>query len=332
MIIGLTGKNGAGKGEVAAELVRLGFEYFSLSDVLRGELKKHKRPTTRDNLTHLGNELRRTYGAGALSLKTLAKIDPYKNNVVDSFRNPGEVEVFRKNGPFTLIAVTAEAKIRFQRLRSRARENDPRTLSEFLKVEKREHKPTTPMDPYPQNISACVAAADVKIPNNGTLEQLYRHVVNCLQKIIHRQKRPDWDDYFINIAKVVALRSNCMKRKVAALIVKEGRIISTGYNGTPRGTKNCSEGGCPRCNSFTRSGSGLEECFCSHGEENAIVQAAYHGISIKGSTMYTTFSPCLLCTKMIINAGIKEVVYNQSYPLNQNSFRLLKQTGIKVRK
>ncbi|MCI0504035.1 dCMP deaminase family protein [Candidatus Micrarchaeota archaeon] len=135
----------------------------------------------------------------------------------------------------------------------------------------------------------------------------------------------------MGIAKVVASRSNCVKRKVAAVIVKDKRIISTGYNGTPRGTRNCSEGGCPRCNSFTESGKNLEECLCSHGEENAIVQASYHGISIKESTIYTTFSPCLLCTKMIINAGIKEVVYNVDYPMADTPLRLLRDAGVKVR-
>ena len=84
-------------------------------------------------------------------------------------------------------------------------------------------------------------------------------------------ERPDWDEYFMEIAKVVALRSNCSRRHVAAVIVKDKRIISTGYNGTPRGIKNCNEGGCPRCSGHAPSGTGLEECICSHGEENAIV-------------------------------------------------------------
>jgi dCMP deaminase len=135
----------------------------------------------------------------------------------------------------------------------------------------------------------------------------------------------------MNIAQEVAKRSNCMKRKVAAIIVKDKRIISTGYNGTPRGVKNCDEGGCPRCNNFSESGKNLEECLCSHGEENAIVQAAYHGISIKGGTLYSTYSPCLLCAKMIINGGISEVVYNADYPMNETALRLLKEAGVTVR-
>ena len=144
-------------------------------------------------------------------------------------------------------------------------------------------------------------------------------------------ERPDWDVYFMEIAKVVAARSNCSRRHVAAVIVKDKRIISTGYNGTPRGIKNCNEGGCPRCNSHAPSGTGLEECICSHGEENAIVQAAYHGISVKDSTLYTTFSPCLLCAKMIINAGIREVVYAERYSIDGTARRILQEAGVTLR-
>jgi dCMP deaminase len=144
-------------------------------------------------------------------------------------------------------------------------------------------------------------------------------------------KRPDWDNYFMDIAHVAAKRSNCSRRQVAAVIVKDHRIISTGYNGTPRGIKNCCDGGCPRCASDAPSGTGLEDCICSHGEENAIVQAAYHGIAVKDATLYTTFSPCLLCAKMIINSGIAEVVYHQRYSIDDVSSRLLNEAGVKLR-
>ncbi len=144
-------------------------------------------------------------------------------------------------------------------------------------------------------------------------------------------QRPGWDDYFMNIAEVAAQRSNCSRRHVAAVLVRDNRIISTGYNGTPRGITNCDEGGCPRCNSDVPSGSHLGECLCCHAEENAIVQAAYHGIEVKGATLYTTFSPCLLCAKMIINAGIVEVVYHRNYSIDDVSLRLLREAGVKVR-
>ena len=145
------------------------------------------------------------------------------------------------------------------------------------------------------------------------------------------KNRPGWDRYFMDIAHVAATRSNCSRRQVAAVLVRDRRIISTGYNGTPRGVKNCCDGGCPRCSSNAPSGSNLHECLCSHAEENAIVQAAYHGIAVKGATLYTTYSPCLLCAKMIINAGIVEVVYHEHYSIDDVSTRLLHEAGVAVR-
>jgi dCMP deaminase len=115
------------------------------------------------------------------------------------------------------------------------------------------------------------------------------------------------------------------------VVTKDRRIISTGYNGTPRGTRNCNEGGCPRCNAFAPGGTRLDECLCSHGEENAITQASYHGVSLRGATIYTTLSPCLWCTKMIINAGLVEVVYNASYPLDDTAHALLVEAGLTLR-
>ena len=147
-----------------------------------------------------------------------------------------------------------------------------------------------------------------------------------------KHDRPDWDNYFMEIAHVVAHRSNCSRRQVAAVIVKDNRIISTGYNGTPRGIKNCDEGGCPRCaDPDIASGGALHECYCSHAEENAIIQAAYHGIAVKDSILYTTFSPCLQCSKMIINAGIVEVIYHRKYSIADTALALLRDAGVCVR-
>lgn len=143
--------------------------------------------------------------------------------------------------------------------------------------------------------------------------------------------RPGWDEYFMKIAEVVATRGNCCRRQVAAVIVKNHRIISTGYNGTARGITNCFAGGCARCSSDAPSGTGLSDCICAHAEENAIVQAAYHGISLKDSSIYTTFSPCLYCTRMIINAGITEVVFKERYSIDELSFKMLEEAGVIIR-
>jgi dCMP deaminase len=329
MIIGLTGKNASGKGEVAKFLQSRGFHYFSLSDVLRAELKARHMTPTRDHLTRVGNELREKHGPAVLADRILKKLAESQNYIVDSFRNPAEVEAFQRRPDYVLWAIVAKPETRFKRIKARARENDPQTLRQFIAVEKRE---AANVDPNKQAIDACVKMADDRIPNDGTLAQLHHELTQRLKTVLKNVKRPTWDSYFMHIAQNVASRGNCLKRKVAALIVKDGRIISTGYNGTPRNTKNCFEGGCPRCNAVGPSGQDLGDCYCSHGEENAIVQAAYHGISIKGSTLYTTFSPCLLCTKMIINAGVVEVVYNQEYPLARPAQALLKEAGVKMRK
>ena len=144
--------------------------------------------------------------------------------------------------------------------------------------------------------------------------------------------RPDWDTYFMEIAQVTATRANCSRRKVAAIVVADNRIISTGYNGTPRGVKNCFAGGCARCAGKAPSGSSLEECICVHAEQNAICQAAYYGTRLAGATIYVTISPCLTCAKLIINAGIKEVVYGGDYAFTEQTERLLKEAGVKCRR
>ena len=105
-----------------------------------------------------------------------------------------------------------------------------------------------------------------------------------------KDPRPSWDEYFMEIATVVSKRSNCMRRSVGAVVMKDNHILSTGYNGTPRGVKNCFAGGCPRCAATTKSGAHLEECLCTHAEQNAICQAAYYGNSIAGGTIYITIS------------------------------------------
>jgi len=328
MIIGLTGKNGSGKTVVCEYLKSRSFVYRSLSDEIRKEIQKSGREIDREILIETGNRLRKEFGPAVLAERILADLDDDQNYVIDSIRNTSEVGVLRKRSDFTLLGLEADPEIRFQRSRQRGRENAAHTFELFLEEESPELDST---DPNRQQLNATLNMADQMVSNNGTLEELHRRLDQLLPPLMSRFERPSWDEYFMSIAKVVAMRSNCIKRKIAAIIVKDRRVVSTGYNGTPRGAKNCNEGGCPRCNSLAESGTALEECLCCHGEENAITQAAYHGISLKGATLYTTFSPCLLCTKMIINSGICEVVYNLEYPLNDRAQSLLRECGITLR-
>ena len=328
MVIGLTGTNGSGKTAVGDFLKSRGFSYHSLSDEIRRELEREGRPASRENLIEMGNRLRRELGPAVLAERARGRLEPGRNAVVDSVRTPAEVEALRALPDFHLLHVDAPVEVRFERARRRQDARTPRTLDQFQAEEQRE---TESDDPAAQQLRACQALAGEKLVNNGTIEALEARIEELVRAWSAGALRPGWDEYFMRIARIVALRSNCMKRQVAAVIVKDRRIISTGYNGTPRGVRNCNQGGCPRCNSLAPSGTALEECFCSHGEENAIVQAAYHGTSLKEATLYSTYAPCLICTKMIINAGIREVIYSLEYPLNDSALRLLEEAGVAVR-
>jgi len=139
--------------------------------------------------------------------------------------------------------------------------------------------------------------------------------------------RPNLDQYFMEIATVVAKRSTCLRNQVGALFVKNKRILSTGYNGAPSGLEHCDVVGCAR--EDVASGTHHELCRAVHAEQNAIIQAALHGISIEGATLYCTHQPCILCAKMMINARLRKVVYQQSYP-DETALDFLHQAGIEV--
>jgi dCMP deaminase len=325
IIIGLTGRNAAGKTTAGEALGTRGFSYLSLSDVIREEAKRRGLEPLRENLTALGNELREKHGPGALAELTVARMQPDRNYAVDSIRHPAEVMALKRAGSFSLFHIFAPLEARFARSMDRGRPGDAQTLQDFIRQEEREFASSNAAS---QQLLETERLADRRIDNDGALEDFMARLESVLRELEVSFSRPSWDQYFMDIAKQVAARSNCMKRQVAAVIVSEKRIISTGYNGTPRGVKNCNEGGCPRCNGFSESGRNLDECLCSHGEENAIVQASYHGIAIRDATLYTTYSPCLMCSKMIINAGIRKVVYNEAYTLNDTATAMLKEAGV----
>jgi len=144
-----------------------------------------------------------------------------------------------------------------------------------------------------------------------------------------RVLRPSWDEYFMEITEVVATRSTCVRRRVGAIIVKEKRILATGYNGAPSGLSHCGVSGCIREKLHVPSGERHELCRGLHAEQNAIIQCAVHGINMQGATLYSTTQPCVLCSKMLINAGIKRVVFHGAYP-DELSLKLLQEAGIEL--
>jgi dCMP deaminase len=145
--------------------------------------------------------------------------------------------------------------------------------------------------------------------------------------VSEKRNRPSWQTYFMDITFLVAKRSTCLRRAVGALIVKDKRILSTGYNGAPTGIKHCIEIGCLREKLNVPSGEKHELCRGIHAEQNAIIQAAYHGASIKDATLFCTNMPCSICAKMIINAGIKKIYYHSGYA-DSMSEEMLAEAGI----
>jgi len=143
-------------------------------------------------------------------------------------------------------------------------------------------------------------------------------------------ERPSWDAYFMGIARLTSERSTCLRRQVGAVIVQDKQIVATGYNGAPRGISHCEEhGGCLREQMGIKSGERHELCRALHAEQNSIIQAATSGHSIEGATIYITHHPCVICAKMIINAGIRKVIVEQGYP-DDLAVELLAEAGLKI--
>ena len=143
--------------------------------------------------------------------------------------------------------------------------------------------------------------------------------------------RPGYDAYFMEMAHVVAKRSTCIRRKVGAILVKDKHILSTGYNGAPKGFHHCSEVGCLRESLDVPAGERHELCRGLHAEQNAIIQAAVFGVSIKDSTLYCTNTPCVVCVKMLINAGVTEIVYSGEYP-DDLAKKMLRESTLKIKR
>jgi len=327
MIIGLTGTKASGKGEVAELFKKKGFIYLSLSDRVREEaVSRGILDYTTKDLQDIGNELREKFGDGVLALRTLNMSEKSRNYVIDGIRNAGEIKELRKQKDFFLIAVDANQEKRFERLIQRGRGSDPKTWGDFLLIDDRDRGKEELNSG--QQVEKCMGQADFKILNDEGLDELNKAGEEILKKLIIR---PTWDEYFIKMASLVAERSTCRRHSVGAVIVKEKRIMTSGYNGAASGQKDCIEQGCLRNELGIASGTRHEICRAIHAEQNAIIQAGLHGINIGNSIIYCTHTPCMICAKMIVNAGIKEIVSYQDYA-DEDAKKFLESAGVKLRK
>ncbi len=327
MIIGLTSFLSAGKGSVCEFLKIKGYQVYSCSDIIREECNNRGIELTRKNLQDVGNELRTKFGPNILAIRLSEKInkDITKNYVVDSIRTPAEIEELRKLPNFALVFLDADPKIRYERAKIRLREKENvNSFDEFMLSEKRELESK---DPNSQQLLKCKELSEYTLSNNGTIDELQVQVDELLVKLqVKFKKKMNWDEYFINIAKDISKKSTCMSMYVGAVITKNNTILSTGYSGAPRGTKDCFEWGyCFRRKNNIKSGTKFELCASVHAEQNAIINAARQGTSIVDGTLYlygeiayqaqnkiTDIFPCFICKKMIINSGIVRVVCSKA--------------------
>ncbi|MCK5149853.1 AAA family ATPase [Candidatus Pacearchaeota archaeon] len=318
MIIGLTGTLGAGKGTIVNFLKQNSFEHYSVREFLIEEIKKRDLPINRDSMVLVANQLREMNSPSYIIEELSKKAKQEKGNIIiESIRTPEEAKKIKEMGGY-LIAVDASPQIRYSRILLRKSETDKRSYDEFMEDEKREMFST---DPNKQNLSECIKRSDYIIQNNKSYEELEEKTKEIIKKIKELQNnisskipRPTWDEYFMKTAALVAERSTCLRHHVGAVIVKDKRIITTGYNGAAKGVKDCLELGCLRNELKIPSGTRHEICRAIHAEQNAIIQGAFHGISLKDSTLYCTHTPCMICAKMIVNSGIDKIVSYQDYP------------------
>ncbi|KAK5117199.1 hypothetical protein LTR85_008967 [Meristemomyces frigidus] len=249
------------------------------------------------------------------------------NWVTTSIHDEATIDALAHRPFFVLIHIDAPISIRWQRFKDRCAKASltPPTLEQFvLRNDEHMYSPTT-------GLAALASRAQVKLLNSTTSMPTLRTALHSLSLTDPSRMRPTWDHYFMTLASLAARRSNCMRRQVGCVLTREKRVVSTGYNGTPRNVTNCNEGGCPRCN--VPSGGGgvaLSTCLCLHAEENALLEAGRERIG-SGAVLYCNTCPCLTCSIKIVQVGIAEVVYNRSYYMDSEAASIFKEAGVHLR-
>jgi dCMP deaminase len=321
MKIGITGKLGSGKDTVADKITEKGFIHISLSDILREDLKRQGLPVTRQNLVEIGVKIRTEFGGAILAERAYAKVEENKNYVFTSIGRTEEVE-FLKNKGFKIVFVDAPLKVRYERAKKRLREQEPIKFSEFKKLDNIESKGKN----LERNFDEIKKKSDIILLNNSTLNVLYKKIEK-----ITKYERPSWDEYFIKMIEAVGVRATCGRGRAGSIITKNNHILATGYVGAPPGLPHCDDVGHLMIKTLHPDGVEREHCIrTTHAEQNAIAQAAKHGVSLDGATIYIKMEPCFSCAKQIISVGIKKVVCARKYQAGQETRKMFKKAGVQL--
>ena len=312
MLIAISGTLSAGKTEVARYLTFQGFQLISV-----------KRPNS-PNLSALHSELESFEYDDFDTLLEDVTGKWQTNFVISHIDDTDMLHKLQKRPFFLHISIDAPIIMRYQRY---CLKNKDTTDSSEKFIEKSDELLFNPQNPLIEINNQ----AHIKVINTSTsIKNLYIKLSE-LDLLNPERLRPTWDAYFMRLADLAALRSNCMKRRVGCVIVKDNRVVATGYNGTPRNLTNCNEGGCPRCNQGHGSGAALSTCLCLHAEENALLEAGRERTSGDLSILYCNTCPCLTCSIKIVQSGIRQVVYAQSYSMDEHSRRVLSEARIVLR-
>ena len=264
--------------------------------------------------------------------------------VTTDITSEAALDAFSRRPFFLLISVDAPVTVRWQRWQQQKRSSSSSSSSSSAAAaaaSHHRHAGVTTLDDFISRSDAHLY--DVKTGQLSLMSRATVRLVNTSPDLAHLyatlgkvdllnadRLRPSWDTYFMALASLAARRSNCMKRRVGCVLVREKRVISTGYNGTPRGLRNCGEGGCGRCNGGVGAGVGLATCLCIHAEENALLEAGRERIR-EGATLYCDTCPCLTCSIKIAQVGIGEVVYSQGYSMDGETAAVFREAGVRLR-
>ncbi|KNZ50936.1 hypothetical protein VP01_416g11 [Puccinia sorghi] len=374
MLVGLIGGDGAGKKTLMGELVR----EHGFRELRMGKAGPEAADTTTTTGSGSSGSTNRPFSfRSPQDLLRFATANWTQDFVTIHLNNHARIRPFIKRPFFVLVYLHAPLSDRWARIRSLA--SSPLSFEEFVRQddkaefgekreteseeEKEEEEEVTTVTGGTIGLTRKLEGNETEeeggmmrlkqlasywITNNGSLPALLTSLAQVHLPKMRQTMRPSWDTYFTELANLASLRSNCMKRRVGAVLVSlDKRVLSTGYNGTPRGMLNCNEGGCSRCNGrdYTTSsssgldkmtsvqmagcGENLEECLCLHAEENALLEAGRDRIT--NSTLYCNTCPCLRCSIKIVQCGVKEVVYSLSYSMDEQTKKIFIEAGIKLR-
>ncbi len=321
-LIAIVGLSGSGKSEVSALLEKMNFFKIRFGDATMEVLQQKGLAVSEENERYVREDLRRQLGMGAYAILNTSKIrsalNAGKDVVIDGLYSWEEYKLLKQEFPdLAILGVYASPQTRYQRLA--ARKERPLTMDE---ARDRDHSEI-------ENIQKAgpISMADHTIINEGSVDELRKQV----KKYLGVHERYDWDAYFMNIAREVGTRGTCDRGRSGALVVKNKRILTTGYVGSPVGLAHCDDVGHLMSEVYDESGNKSQHCIrTTHAEQNAMIQAARFGISLEGAIIYCKMEPCHVCAKMIINAGIKRVVAEKRYHAAHLTRQIFQEAGVQL--